>query len=216
MRQINKSSGVITRFNQWARSKKFHNWSEFSSPQSQYHAAYEQVRDHISIVEQCCLSAYTEKPLGDSIHIDHYRKRSIYPLLTFDYGNFLVDDLNDNYGACFKDNHAGVSSSTFDGRDRIFCPVGENMADLIDFTLEGTMIPKKGLEETEYRRVNETIRVFNLNHRTLKDLRKNIISNISDYKSGDLPDDDIRTAMEGSGFPTLVNWALNTIPKNLV
>lgn len=211
MRLINKALDDITNFNNWAKSNKLQNWSDFSSPHSQFYTAYLTVRNHIKDNEQDCLSSYTEKPLSDSIHIDHFRNKSIYPKLTFDYSNFLVDDLNDNYGACYKDNHAGVAKSTFDGKDRIFCPVAENMADYIDFTFNGTMLPKDSLGDIDTNRVKETIRVFNLNHRTLKDKRGDIIRIIKEYKGYGLSDVCIREAMGKAGFPTLVDWVLSKI-----
>ncbi|MBD5174421.1 MAG: TIGR02646 family protein [Bacteroidales bacterium] len=210
MRQIAKKPEDIKQFNDWAKSRKFKGWTDFSVGQK---SAYEKTRDYIAANEQAHLSAYTEKPLGDRVHIDHFRKRNLYPALTFDYSNFLVDDLNDNYGACYKDNHAGeITKATFEGDERIFCPVRENMADFIEFTIDGKMKPKTGLSAKETKRVNETIRVFNLNHKTLKDRRASIIQEINSYRMGGLSSDEIRHSLPNTGFPTLVNWTLSLPP----
>lgn len=208
MRRIDKSTDDIARFNTWAKSRKLHEWSDFSSPHAEYYRAFTAVRDHIAIIEQHCLSSYTEKPLGSNIHIDHFRKRSLYQWLKFDYSNFLVDDRNDNYGACFKDNRAGVTKATFDGLDRIFCPVTENMAELVTFTFDGTMLPKNNLEQPVTCRIQKTIGVFNLNHNSLKNMRGDMVKIILEYKKYGLSNEEIRNCMEQSGFPTLVDWAL--------
>lgn len=208
MLKINKASEDIAHFNSWAKSKKLREWKELASKQSVYFYVYEELRDYIEIIEQDGLSPYTEKPLGSKIHIDHFKKRNLYPDLTFDYANLLVDDLDDNYGACHKDNHSSVNSASFDGVTRIFCPTTENMADFVEYTFEGMIVSKIGLDSITAKRVNETIRIFNLNHSVLKKRRADIIRFIKDYQTSGLSDNEIRESMRLSGFPTLVNWVL--------
>lgn len=133
---------------------------------------------------------------------------SIYPNLTFDYSNFLVDDRNDNYGACFKDKLIDVSKNTFEGKEKIFCPVTENLSDFICFMTDGKMIPRKGLSDSMRNRVSETIRVFNLNHISLKEIRKNIITHVITYRNSGLDDIEIKSFLKPMGFPTVVDWAL--------
>ena len=41
--------------------------------------------------EQGGVSAYTEEPLSGDAHIDHFRKRDMFPNLTFDWNNLFVD-----------------------------------------------------------------------------------------------------------------------------
>lgn len=207
MHRINKKREDISSFNNWAKSKRLKRWEEFSAKSSPYNDAYLQVRSYIKETEQRGLSAYTEKPLGTDIHIDHFRKRNLYPAQTYDYANLLVDDINDNYGARYKDNQAGVSKNTFIGPGRIFCPVDEDMSELITYSTDGTMSPKRDLSEAVATRVSETIRVFNLNHSTLKGIRSTLISQINSYRSN-LTAAEIRQCLEGQGFPSLVNWAL--------
>lgn len=209
MRQIKKANSDIAKFNSWAKVKKLREWNEFSAPSAPYFNEYNLTRDHIKVSEQCRLSAYTEKPLGSKIHIDHFRKRNLYPHLTFDYSNMLVDDRNDNYGACFKDKNASVTKATFDGKERIFNPSIENMTDYIGFMLNGTMIPKINLPDDITKRVNETIRVLNLNHKSLKDTRKDIINTVITYREAGMQPNDIKQYMDDSGFPSTIDWALN-------
>lgn len=209
MRRINKDPQDISDFDAWVRNAGLSNdWCAYSSPKSPHHPHYVATRDHIATTEQQSLSAYTEKPLGNTTHIDHFRKRSLFPLLTFDYSNLLVDDLNDNYGACFKDNHAGVTQATFDGDNRILSPVTDNMPDFIDFTVKGKMIPKPDLTPRDRSRVEETIRVFNLNHATLQSCRQSIINAVADYRTAELTAQEIMELLSPSGFHSAIEWAL--------
>ena len=209
MRQIKRDNADVGKFNSWAKKKKLRNWQEFSAPSASYIDAYKATREYIGNVEQSQLSAYTEKPLGVKTHIDHFRKRDLYPKLTFDYANFLVDDLNDNYGACYKDNNFSVTIATFDGKERIFNPASENLADVVGFMLDGTMIPKIDLTKNIKKRVSETIRVFNLNHKSLKDTRRDIINLVISYRQAGFTPDEIKEYLDDYGFPTTINWALN-------
>jgi len=199
-------------FNDWASDNGWRMWSDFSGVEK-YRDAYEQVRLHIAVNEQDCLSAYTELPLGDATHIDHFRKRTLYPQLTFEYYNLLVDDRNDNYGACYKDSRkADVTAETFDGGKRIFNPVEEDMSQYITFNVNGEMLAKCDLDEEMTERVTETIRVFNLNHPSLKNMRSAMIMNVYNCRQGALSDDEIRICLRDSGFPTILEWSLANIP----
>lgn len=106
MHFIDKSSLANKDFEALAgfvRRKGLKIWEDYSGGDTESRSHYVKLRDHISINEQDCLSAYTEKPLEGNIHIDHFRKRSMYPTLTFCYENLLVDEHNVNYGADHKD-----------------------------------------------------------------------------------------------------------------
>lgn len=212
MRLIDKAPEDIKRFNTWAKDKKLRHWEEdFSKPQSPNHESYIKVRGHILDVEQNGLSAYTEKPLSENLHIDHFRKKGMFPSLTFEYANFLVDERNDNYGACFKDNRADVSETTY---DVIFDPVKEDLSKYTEYNFAGEMIPRFELDEKMRFRVKETIRVFNLNHKRLTSTRSKIIIDIRSYK-GQLSDDDIRTILSPIGFTSLIDWVLS-LPEGSV
>lgn len=207
MRRIYKDSNHRRQFNDWAVAHGFREWSDFSGVEA-YKDAYDRLKMHMAINEQDCLSAYTELPLGDSTHIDHFRKRSMYPQLTFEYYNMLVDDRNDNYGACHKDHpKTKVRMETFDGKTRIFNPVEENMTEYISFSANGEMLVNTK-DETIAERVRETIRVFNLNHPSLMARRAEMIKNVYYCRQGAMDDDEIRSCLKNSGLPTLLNWSL--------
>lgn len=208
MRQINKDYGDTLKFNHWARSVKLNMWGNFSDPNSTFHPIYLRVREYIWNKEQSGLSAYTEKPVSEALHIDHFRKKSMFPTLMFDYSNFFVDEYNDNYGACYKDKSAGVTVETYNGPVRIFDPAIENMSLFIEYTLDGKMIPKQGVGYAIGARVRETIRVFNLNHKAIRDIRRDIIRDVITYKKQGFSDDDVKSWMSYVGFPSAVNYAL--------
>lgn len=207
MRRIYKDANHRRQFNDWASRKGFREWEDFSGVE-EYKDAYWQLKMHIAVNEQDCLSAYTELPLSDSTHIDHFRKRSLYSQLTFEYYNMLVDDRNDNYGACHKDHHkTKVKKETFDGKSRIFNPVEEDMVDFITFNANGEMLVSTE-DNTIAERVTETIRVFNLNHPLLMARRSELIMNVQYCRQGAMDDNEIRACLKNSGFPTLLNWTL--------
>lgn len=208
MKRILKSDADVQKFNDWASKKGFSRWEEFSGSDE-----FKRVREHIGVIEQGDVSAYTEQPLNKRLwHIDHFRKRDLYPRLTFDYSNLLVDNRNDNYGACHKDSHkAKVSAADFDGKDCIFNPVEENFADYIRYNTAGELLPAVGLEDSLSRRVERTIEVFNINHPSLVERRADLIQNMTDYMKGGLSVSEISTCLKPQGFHTLIDWWLSNM-----
>lgn len=55
-------------------------------------------------VDQNNLCGYTEVKLESGVHIDHFVKRSIDPLLTFDWQNMIAAVHDSRFGADFKDS----------------------------------------------------------------------------------------------------------------
>lgn len=70
------------------------------------------------------------------------------------------------------------------------------------------MLPKKNIGDRWEARVEETIRVFNLNAGQLMALRRQVIDTIKAIK-GQLSDDSIRQAVKAGGFPSVVEWVLS-------
>lgn len=206
MRRLQKSEEEAKAFDKLVARKGFYLWEEFSGTEEYY-----RLREQLGITEQDCLSAYTEQPLNEqSWHIDHFRKRSLYPNLTFNYHNLFVDNRNDNYGACYKDSaKTGVTKVTFEGKNKIFNPAEEDLTEYITFNLKGEMMSRRGLSNTIRERVKETLRVFNLNHPLLVSKRSELITAVIHYKSGGLDNDSIRECLQSQGFVTVVNWAID-------
>ena len=208
MRRILKSAENAKKFNDWALRKGFSKWEEFSGSDE-----YRMLREHLGIMEQDAVSAYTEQPLNERLwHIVHFRKRDLYPNLTFSYNNFLVDNRNDNYGACYKDGHkTKISRADFDHSESIFNPVEENLSQHVIYNARGEMLPALGLENSLFARVEKTIRVFNLNHSILVKRRSDLIQDINHYINGGLDASAISDCLKDQGFTSLIDWWLKTI-----
>lgn len=209
MRKIAKSAKVADIFQSCVRANKYSKWEDFAT--STHYLRY---RDFLLNFEQNGISAYTEIPLDSKmkLHIDHFRKQSMYQGLKFMHTNLFVDEINPQYGACFKDNSSGIDKSAYEGPARIFDPALEDMSPFLTFDMDGNIYSAAGGDATLEERVKKTIRIFNLTHKELKSQRLGIIRTIEAMKDGGLSDDDIRLCMKGAGFPTLIDWALKFLP----
>ena len=163
-------------------------------------------RDYILEHEQHCLSGYTEERLRiDNSHIDHFRKRTLFNTLIFNWSNFIVDRINnDTYGAKYKDTVVKTSVEN----DRLINPVTENASRFFKYELNGKINVADGLTDEEKERAIYTRDAFNLNESSLVDRRRKII-NIIRESYNDLSDDEILVALEAEGFTSVVEQLLN-------
>ncbi len=125
------------------------------------------LRKHILEVEQDHLCAFTELRLyasSSSSHIDHFRKRSLFPELTFDYRNLMVSCNLEFCGAKFKDRRIVPEDYRL-----LINPTREDPADHLTYSFTGRIIPRRGSPKGE-----RTISLLNLNHRALVEHRKAI------------------------------------------
>lgn len=163
-------------------------------------------REHILKYEQNSLGGYTERCLlgNENLHIDHFRKKGMNRLndVTFDWSNFIVEDKNANYGACYKDNN----TSDIEDYSFLLNPVTDYPEQMMTYLSNGKLVAKSGLSDEGRKKVDFTIDRFNLNHSKLRMMRENIMKVIKNYSS--LTDEDIREAMQELGFPTVVDWFL--------
>lgn len=209
MRKINKSIANSKEFERWIASHKPADWPTFVRT---HHDEYLSLRNKLA-EEQCQVSAYTEKPLNANVHIDHFRKRALYPKLTFDYRNLFVDHGSANYGAGHKDFILNRCSD-FDGPERIFNPSEEDFAESVDFNLRGAIIPRCDVSAEMAPRIQKTIAAFNLNHPELMSQRACVIENVRTYLgTGLFSDDDICLLLKDVGFFSTVQWALSVFSK---
>ena len=201
MRKINKGN-PISGFNGNNFNNSCTNWSDFHRD---YKDIFEESRLLILTDEQNQLCGYTEIYIKELIycHIDHYKKRSIFPELTFDWNNLIVANYDDNFGARYKDNKSGIQANDY---NNIFNPVVDNVENYFDYTIWGEVIPKTAISEVDNQKAKKTIKVFNLNHNSLKDRRKNLISMIS--SCGKMTKEEILTVFENSGFESVINQTL--------
>ena len=201
MRKINKRT-PIPGFNGNNFNNSCNNWSDFHEDHKDI---FEESRSVILTDEQNQLCGYTEIYINDlkDCHIDHYKKKSMFPELTFEWNNLIVATKDSNFGANYKDNKSGIQKNNY---GNIFNPVIDNVENYFDYTTWGEVTPKTAISEVENQKAIKTIEVFNLNHNSLKDRRKNLISMIGSY--GEIAKVDILTALDKLGFRSVINQVL--------
>lgn len=201
MRKINKAN-PLAGFNGNNFDNSSTTWSDFYKEHKEIH---ERSRGVILTDEQEQLCGYTEIYINDltGCHIDHYKKRNIFPELTFEWNNLIAATNDDAFGAKYKDNKYGIQSNDYDD---IFNPVTDNVENYFYYTTWGEVTPKTAISEVDNQKAKKTIEVFNLNHPSLKDRRKNLTNTIS--SCGKMAKEDILTTFENSGFRSTINQVL--------
>jgi uncharacterized protein (TIGR02646 family) len=180
------------------------NWDEFTQ---QDHQGYLQCRQQAS-AEQGLLCAYTELPLygkGITVHLDHYKKKSIYPNLTFEWNNIVCAVRDSRFGANHKDRMVnGANAETV--YTSILNPMKDDAQSYFYYDIEGVMHPKLGLNAEQQALAQESIRYFNLNETMLVSRRRALILQLQDCS--DLPDSEIRGAFADYGFTSVLEQEL--------
>ncbi len=215
MKHIDKSE-PIANFLDFVQNEHPINWNDIHHSQ-RHPNLYHDCRDTILLCEQKGLGGYTERPLmnASDLHIDHYRKKGMnWPQdVSFDWNNLVVESRNPEYGACYKDHY---TRNIADYND-LLNPMVDYPEEMITYLPNGEMIACGDLNEKTQKKVIFTIERFNLNHQLLKSERETLIGYIiKDYTT--LSDDEIRSALENNGYPTVVEYALEvrrTIGKNV-
>ncbi|QYK43751.1 MAG: TIGR02646 family protein [Xanthobacteraceae bacterium] len=148
-----------------------HKWDNVSS------AEKGEIRTQLEAMQgrRCAYCEGSIDSLGQ--HIEHFRRKSLHPALTFDWNNlFWSCDQTDSCGH-FKDRGAGPY----------------NVVDLIDpclddpdaffvFRADGTISVRNGLSAQDEHRARETLRVFSLNPQwgRLRNMRQAAVSGYVD------------------------------------
>lgn len=187
-----------------AAKDKGWNWEEFYHND---HNGHTQCMDQAG-ADQGGVCGYTELPLGSKgvkKHLDHYRKKAIYPKLTFDWNNLVCAVKDRRFGADYKDdlidgNNAEATYAC------ILNPVADEAQDYFYCDTDGKMIAGGGLDETNGRKAVETIRVFNLNETELVSRRRTLITQLR--ACADLAEEDIRACFAAMGFPSVLEQEL--------
>ncbi|MGR3319358.1 MAG: retron system putative HNH endonuclease [Candidatus Anammoxibacter sp.] len=176
MRKINKDN-PLAGFNGDNFNNRCNNWSDFHE---EHKEIFEESRSVILTNEQNKLCGYTEVYINEvtDCHIDHYKKKSMFPELTFEWGNLIVAIGDSRFGANHKDSKSGIQVNDY---DNIFNPVVDNVENCFDYTTWGEVTPKTAISEVDNQKARKTIEVFNLNHNSLKDRRRNLINIIGSY-----------------------------------
>ena len=161
-------------------------------------------REYILVYEQHNMSGYTEKPLlWDGSHIDHFRKQSLFNAFVFDWNNFVVDGVDETYGARFKDKYV----KSCEDNEKLINPVTEDASRYFKYELNGNIAVVTGLTPVDSARADYTIKAFNLNEASLSERRRIIINTILDAYQ-DLSDELILEALDAEGFKSVVEQLL--------
>lgn len=127
-----------------------HNWDHINADKPQIWTHLRQLQG-----ERC---AYCEGDLGVlGRHIEHFRRKHVFPQLTFAWHNLFGScDQTDSCGH-YKDHGAGP----YDPADLIE-PCTDDPDKFFRFRSDGTIQIRPGLSAAEQHRAKETLRVFNL------------------------------------------------------
>lgn len=163
-----------------------------------------QWREFILKEEQGGLSLYTEEPcLLNRSHIDHFRRRSEYPQMTFDRSNLVVDGLSDYYGARYKDL---CSCGELDYKCLID-PVNDSPERFFSYYGDGSIEPAVMLNHRDLLRAEYTIKVFNLNHPSLKERRRQIFDTFIAIDKDEAM--EMASCFVEYGFPSVVKQIID-------
>lgn len=169
-------------------------------------------RKHILEIEQHNQSGYTEEHLSfekkgqkPTTHIDHFyqKRKDWWPQRTYDWNNYVVDAINDDYGARYKDQH--ISSML--ENEKLINPVLEDAKRYFRYEKTGEIEPAKDLSAEEKKKALFTREKFNLNHESLVIRRRKIFEiDLSDYTM--FSDDDIIDCLGFYGFRSVIEQYL--------
>lgn len=196
MRKIDKGAPIAP-FSDFVRTHQPVKWEDAKDVSRLW-------RKHILVYEQHCMSGYTEKPLLlAGSHIDHFRKQSLFNAFVFDWNNFVVDGVDETYGARFKDKYV----KSCEDNEKLINPVTEDASRYFKYELNGNIAVVTGLTPDDSARADYTIKAFNLNEASLSEHRRIIINTILDAYQ-DLSDELILEALDAEGFKSVVEQLL--------
>ncbi len=201
MRSVNKGASLPS-FANFAKTNHGNDWRKLPAN------IRRDCRLHMMQVEQGNVCAYTELILTENSHIDHFRKRDLFPNLTYDWNNLIVADSHEDFGAKYKDNGAGRVTSVADN-NKLIDPVTEDPEHFFRYMINGQIAAKLNLTDTEKERADFTISTFNLNHPGLIERRMVLIETVRNYLKNGLDEQTIKSCLQGQGFPSVVNIYAN-------
>ncbi len=201
MRKINK--GVpLDIFSQYVQKNKPKKWEDLEGELKS------EIRTNILFYEQDCLCGYSEIPLEEentSSHIDHFVKREHDQNKIFDWNNFIVSTIDEDFGGKYKDNRYKIKKEEY---SQIFNPVIDDMSNYIEYLSNGKIIPKSNIENCYKEKVEKTVKVFNLNFESLKIRRKNLLHSMHNCLN-QLTKEEFQQYFQNDGFISLTTWFLD-------
>lgn len=190
MRKINKST-PLAHFNGRNYNNSCRTWQDFHKDHKDI---YEETRLQILTEEQNGLCGYTEIYINEleKCHIDHYKKRAFFPDMTFDWNNLIVATKDDDFGANFKDSVYKIKKEEYSD---IYNPVTDDIT--FEYDEWGEIVEQEG-------KIKKTVEVFNLNCKSLKRRREDIITTIRALKNAGGLEEDIRSSLKDTGFVSVL------------
>lgn len=186
----------------FARRNKNATWEKF--PPSDRHEATVELGK-----EQQSLDGYTERMLKSddrNTHIDHFRKRSLFPQLIFDWENLILAEHSTEFGADAKDNYSEHRVRDKEDYQFLIDPVHEDPHDFFAYLTDGEIVPKAELDDAQKRKAQNTIDCFCLNNVALKQGRCDVIEAIKNLKNGNCNSKDIQEYLSGYNFPSVLEY----------
>lgn len=207
MRKINKNSPLAS-FTDFRRKNPGADWNiHFSKPGCSGHSMYLETRATILVVEQDCICGYSEIPIEDErdCHIDHFRKRNMFPEHAFNWDNLVAASNDEDFGAKYKDNKSGIRKPDYSS---FFNPVVDSVQEYFYYNQRGEIEPHPTLSDPILvAKVKKTIEVFNLQDKSLVNRRKTLIDQIKDCAG--LTKHEIFEALKLGGFISLIEQYAN-------
>lgn len=201
MKKINKKNPPKV-FSDFVRTKRPTNWKDCESD------IKEEAKEFMLLEEQDLLCGYTEIYIdNEDCHIDHYVKRSLDNRLCYNWNNLIVAVNDEDFGAKHKDNGGNNIKSLAQYND-ILNPVNDDGNDYFQYSLNGEIDPIETLNPKDIDKSHNTIKIFNLDHNSLKTRRADLGKIIIDLRNGGLKDDEILGCLGKSGFYSFTNYVL--------
>jgi uncharacterized protein (TIGR02646 family) len=134
------------------------------------------LREYI-IKEQQNMCAYCEQKLEniEKLSIDHFKKRDLFPEETLEYINLFISCKSNNHCENSKDRYPKLQKNDY---KKIIHPVLDEVENYFTYNLTGEIEANENLNEFDKEKVKFTIKVFNLNDKSLVEDRKKIINSI--------------------------------------
>ena len=197
MRHIHRDE-PLAEFQRYVEKESPKDWESFSK---EMHELYVTCRK-VLMEEQGNISGYTEMPLKKNLHIDHFKKQSLFPRQMFDWRNFVVDEKGKPYGADRKDESIVLREKN----EKLINPLEEDPHLFFTYQRNGNLIPVDSLSDKNRERAIFTIEVFGLNHEILRRKRLDMMFLVENYVAGGLSMAEVKSALTECGFPSVLEY----------
>ncbi len=142
-------------------------WEALSTNSDDYRELREQLNE---LQHGKC--AYCESELSSfatNPHVDHFRKRSQSPELTFRWDNLFCSCTTETHCGRYKDKQKDLEQAL------LLKPDEDDPRVFLHFSIDGSVSPKLRLDDNMKRRAQETIRAFNLDSPKLRGARRSYL-----------------------------------------